>query len=288
MGISIDGPKDLHNAYRVDKRNNPTFDAVLRGISTLKRHAVEFNTLTVVNRRNALRPLEVYEFLKEIGSGFLQFIPLVERRRNNPARQLGLHLATPPSPQDDRASSVTSWSVEPEAWGSFLIDIFERWVRRDVGHVFVQMFDVALGNWMGIGSGLCVFNETCGRSLAIEHNGDVYSCDHYVYPEYRLGNLMNRSLGDMVNSARQRTFGTDKRDTLPRYCRECPVRFACHGECPKHRFLRTPSGEPGLNYLCAGYRRFFLHVDPHMQKMANLLRQGRPAAHIMSDFNPSR
>ncbi len=285
VGISIDGPKVLHDAYRVDKRQKPTFDAVLRGIRTLKRHAVAFNTLTVVNRKNSQRPVEVYEFLKDIGSGFLQFIPLVERKRDDAAGALGLNLATPPRPGATAPSPpVTAWSVEADAWGSFLTAIFDRWIRRDVGRVFVQMFDAALGNWMHLGPGLCVFSETCGRALAMEHNGDVYACDHYVYPEYKLGNLLNQSLGDMVNGAQQKKFGADKRDTLPRYCRECPVRFACHGECPKHRFIRTPDGEPGLNYLCAGYRRFFTHADPFMRRMADLLRCGHPAAGIMDEL----
>ncbi len=282
VGLSIDGPRALHDAYRVDKRQKPTFDLVMRGLKLLKKHAVTFNTLTVVNRKNSQHPLEVYRFLKETGSGFIQFIPLVERRRDDTARTLGLDLATPPEPGAPAPESpVTSWSVEAETYGEFLTTIFDEWVKKDVGAVFVQLFDVALGNWMGMGGSLCVFSETCGRALALEHNGDLYSCDHYVYPQYKLGNLMNQSLGDMVDSAQQRKFGQDKKDSLPRYCRECPVRFACHGECPKHRFIKTPDGEPGLNYLCAAYKRFFTHIDAPMKLMANLLRAGRPAADVM-------
>jgi len=271
IGVSIDGPRALHDTYRVDKGGRPTFDKVIGGIEVLRRHGVEFNTLTVVNNVNVRHPLEVYRFLKEIGSGFIQFIPLVER--SSP----GEMLAEPES----LSSQVTSWSVPSEAYGEFLVRIFEEWVRRDVGRVFVQTFDVALGNWSGMGGGLCVFSENCGRAVALEHNGDVYSCDHYVYPQYRLGNLLNQSLGEMLDSPEQEKFGRDKSATLPRYCRECEVRFACHGECPKHRFIRTPDGEAGLNYLCAGYKRFFTHVDPYMRVMTNLLRAERAPATIM-------
>jgi uncharacterized protein len=244
---------------------------------------VEFNTLTVVNRINSQHPLEVYEFLKEIGSGFIQFIPLVERKADTHFNPHGLDLAMPPQVEDadTEDSPVTGWSVRSKDYGKFLVSIFERWVRRDVGRVFVQIFDVALGNWMGMGGGLCVFSEKCGTALALEHNGDLYSCDHFVYPEFKLGNILNKSLGEMVNSEQQRKFGSDKADTLPKYCRECEVRFACHGECPKHRFIRTPDGEEGLNYLCAAYKQFFNHIDPYMKAMGWLLQNRRPAAEVM-------
>ncbi len=283
VGLSVDGPAELHDAYRVDKRQRPTFDRVMRGLEFLQKHKVEYNTLTVVNRKNSKQPLKVYRFLKSIGSTYLQFIPLVERKADTQAQGMGLDLATPPDLDDPTGefAMVTSWSVIPVAYGKFLIKIFNDWVKSDVGQVFVQIFDVALGNWMGLGSGLCVFAEKCGRALALEHNGDLYSCDHFVYPKYKLGNLMNQSLGAMVDSPQQTKFGSDKFDTLPQYCIECPVRFACNGECPKHRFIKTPSGEPGLNYLCAGYKQFFTHVDPYMRTMANLLQQRRPAADIM-------
>jgi uncharacterized protein len=226
--------------------------------------------------------MAVYRFLNEIGSTYLQFIPIVERSPDRRAKQMGFDLNLPPVPgQAVSTSPVTAWSVGSEDYGQFLIAIFEEWVRTDVGRTFVQMFDVALGNWMGIGSSLCVFAETCGNALALEHDGDLFSCDHYVYPDYRLGNILNRSIVAMVQSSEQRKFGTDKSDTLPTYCRECEVRFACNGECPKHRFILTPSGEPGLNYLCAGYKRFFTHVDPYMKTMVDLLRSGRPASDIM-------
>ncbi len=283
VGLSIDGPRHLHDHYRVDKKQNGTFDEVVRGLNVLKKHQVEFNTLTVVNRVNSRHPLEVYRFLRDIGSGFIQFIPLVERQAPTRLKVLGFDLADPPEPgmEHDPDSPVTPWSVESHQYGRFLCDIFDEWVRTDVGRVFVQLFDVALGNWMGLGASLCLFAETCGSALAIEHNGDLYACDHYVYPQYRLGNIMNQSLGQMVQSEQQTKFGRDKRDTLPEYCKKCEVRFACNGECPKHRFIKTPDGEDGLNYLCPAYKKFFNHIDPFLRTMAQLLRAGQPAAAIM-------
>jgi uncharacterized protein len=283
VGLSIDGPRPLHDQYRVDKGQKPTFDAVMRGLECLKYHRVEFNTLTVVSRANAQRPLEVYRFLKKIGSEFIQFIPLVERAAPVQAKAQGFDFAEPPDllGPEKNAAAVTEWSVEAAQYGNFLCAIFDEWVRRDVGQTFVQLFDVALGNWMGLGSSLCVFAEKCGAALAIEHNGDLYSCDHFVYPRYRLGNVMNQSLGAMVNSPAQIKFGSDKADLLPQFCRQCEVRFACNGECPKHRFIQAPGGEAGLNYLCAAYKKFFHHIDPHMKTMSQLLRRGRAAADIM-------
>lgn len=283
VGLSIDGPAKLHDAYRVTKKGGRSYAKVLAGLQLLKKHRVEFNTLTVVNAVNSRHPLEVYRFLRDIGSGFIQFIPLVERLADAEAKELGLDLAVPPRVDEEGSvrMPVTDWSAQPKAYGQFLCDIFDEWVRRDVGRTFVQIFDVTLGNWMGTGGGLCVFSETCGTALAMEHNGDVYSCDHYVYPRYKLGNLLNQSLGEMVSSEFQRQFGVDKKSTLPRYCRECDVRHLCHGECPKHRFLRTPDGEAGLNYFCAAYKQFFHHSGPAMQIMARLLQSGRAPAEIM-------
>lgn len=285
VGVSIDGPADLHDTYRVDPQGRPSFARVLQGIEKLKQHRVEFNTLTVVNRRSVKHPLKVYRFLKEIGSRFIQFIPLVERKGE---AQKGGRLAGPPIPGRPNHASPTTWSVAPVAYGSFLIDIFDEWVCHDVGTIFVQLFDNALGSWLGHGSSLCVFAETCGRAIAVEHDGSVFACDHFVYPRYRLGRLGERTLAEMVDSAAQRKFGADKRDTLPVYCRRCEVRFACHGECPKHRFLQTPDGEPGLNYLCAAYQRFFRHIDPYMRTMVELLRQHRSPAQIMPLARQSR
>jgi uncharacterized protein len=300
VGLSVDGPAELHDLYRVDKRQQPTFGAVMRGLELLKKHGVDFNTLTVVNRANSRQPVEIYRFLKSIGSQFLQFIPLVERAALENLSALGYEFAEPPelrvadhrvSPNKNHihqqaetvlgAPPVTPWSVEAERYGNFLCAVFDEWVRHDVGQTFVQLFDVALGNWMGLGSFLCVFAEKCGAALAIEHNGDVFSCDHYVYPRHKLGNVMNQSLGAMVNSPQQIRFGNDKSDSLPKFCRDCEVRFACNGECPKHRFIQTPDGEDGLNYLCAGYKKFFNHIDPHMKTMARLLQNDEAPARIM-------
>ena len=283
IGLSIDGPRELHDAHRKNKAGGPTFDLVSRGMQLLKDHGVEFNTLTVVSRTNVSSPLEVYDFLRESGSGYIQFIPLVERLPTPSAAVAGLDFAEPPEP-DQQESAVTDWSVPAEAYGDFLTTIFDAWVRRDVGRVFVQMFDVSLGIWSGHGPGLCLFLPDCGEAIAIEHNGDVYSCDHFVYPKYQIGNIMNTSLATMVNSVQQREFGEAKSAQLPKFCRDCDVRFACHGECPKHRFMKTPEGEPGLNYLCAGYKKFFRHIDPNMRRMTELLKSRRAPAHIMSEL----
>lgn len=283
IGLSIDGPPKLHDTYRVDKKGGATYEKVVHGLKMLKKHGVEFNTLTVVNKVNSQKPLEVYRFLKEIGSGFMQFIPLVERLADEEAKKLGLDLAVPPraDQEGEVAMPVTDWSVQPKQYGIFLSEIFDEWVKQDVGRYYVQMFDITLGNWVGAPGGLCVFSPTCGTAMALEHNGDLYSCDHFVYPRYKLGNILNKTIGDMVNSEFQRNFGQDKSRTLPRYCLECDVRFLCHGECPKHRFLRTPEGDPGLNYLCAGYKHFFHHTLKPMQTMRDLLRAGRAPAEIM-------
>lgn len=283
VGISIDGPRDLHDTYRVDRKQNSTFDRVMRGIGLCRRHGVQFNTLTCVTRKNSRKPLEVYNFLKKIGSRYMQFIPIVERKPDADALKLDLTLATPPEPdaEDEESRAVTPWSVLPRDYGVFLTTIFDQWVRHDVGQTFVQIFDVALGNWMGVGGGLCIFSENCGRALAIEHNGDLYACDHYVYPQYLQGNIRDKSIAEMVESPEMKKFGKDKSDTLPGYCRRCEFRFACHGECPKHRFMKTPDGEPGLNYLCPAYKKFYAHIDPHMKTMGQLLRQNQPPATIM-------
>jgi uncharacterized protein len=283
IGLSIDGPQDLHDLYRVDRKGRGSFDRVMRGLQFLRKHGTQFNTLTVLNRENARQPQRVYRFLKDAGARFLQFIPLVERCADGESKELGLDLALPPDREDkeEELSPVTDWSVRPRAYGNFLIAMFDEWVRRDVGSVFVQIFDTALAAWAGAGAGLCVFAETCGTAMVLEHNGDLFACDHFVYPKYRLGSICHSSLREMAGSARQTQFGNDKRDALPKQCRTCDVLFACRGACPKHRFLCTPDGEPGLNYLCAGFRRFFHHATPYMEAMARLLRAGRPPAEIM-------
>ncbi len=283
VGISIDGPRRIHDAWRVDRRQQPTFDLVMRGVEVLKRHRVDFNTLTVVSRTNADHALNIYRFLKKIGSRYMQFIPLVERLPDERAIEENLDFAAPTQSEswEEKEAPVTEWSVQPDQFGRFLIEIFDEWIRSDVGTVFVNHFDAALANFYGVPAGMCVHRETCGDAMILEHNGDIYACDHYMYPEWKLGNILDDNPGVLCNSPGQRKFGSDKRDTLPQYCRECPVVFACHGECPKHRFLRTPDGEGGLNYLCIGLKNFFLHITPAMNQMVMLLEQHRPVAEIM-------
>ena len=282
VGLSIDGPRDLHDRFRIDKGGRPTFDDVVRGMQVLQAHGVDFTTLTVVHRDTARRALEVYDTLTALGSRFLQFIPIVERVDPAPVQPTAGAMRTGFASPDDPSATVTPWSVRPDDYGTFLCDVFDRWVRRDVGRVAVQIFEVALESWLGMPQSVCLFRETCGDALAIEHNGDVYSCDHYVYPSHRLGNVIDHPLASLATSAAQRAFGDAKRDALPGYCRRCEVRFACHGECPKNRFATTPDGEPGLNYLCQGYTRFFTHIDPFMRVMADQVRGGRPAADVMA------
>ena len=268
IGISLDGPQPLHDAYRVDKGGRPTFERVMAGLALLKRHGVDFNVLTCVHAANADAPLEVYRFLRdEAQAQFIQFIPVVERIEGTAVTPKGVRLS--------------ERSVTGPAYGRFLIAVFDEWVRRDVGQVFVQIFDVALAAWAGLRPGLCIFEETCGTALALEHNGDLYSCDHFVEPQYYLGNIREESLISLVGSEQQRQFGLAKRDTLPRYCRECKVQFVCNGGCPKNRFTTTPQGEPGLNYLCAAYKAFFTYIDPAMRFMAAELRADRPPANVM-------
>ena len=277
IGLSIDGPAEIHDAYRVDKGGQPTFARVMHGLDTLKKHVVEFNTLTVINRKNSYHARQVYRFLKEIGSKYLQFIPIVEQVAATPDPN-GLMLLKPYARQK---TTVSEWSVEPLQFGKFLSTVFDEWVLSDVGRVFVQIFDVALESWSGLPQSLCVFAPQCGKALAVEHNGDLYSCDHFVYPENKLGNIMERAMSGLVNSPQQARFGSAKATSLPSDCQKCDVRFACNGECPKHRFNTTASGEYGLNYLCAGYKHFFHHIDPYMRFMANELRQDGSPARVM-------
>jgi uncharacterized protein len=271
VGISIDGPRELHDGNRVDKGGKATFDDVMRGLRLLQAHKVQYNVLTTVNRLNGDYPLEVYRFLRDdVGTDWMQFIPVVER------------LDEHGRPDPMHGTEVSSRSVRADQLGRFLTTIFDEWVRHDVGRVFVQTFEAAIRNHFGAaGSGLCVFNETCGAGLALEHNGDLYSCDHFVEDDYRLGNINETPMAELVASDRQLAFGLAKRDTLPAYCRSCDVRFACHGGCPKDRFIETPDGEPGLNYLCAGYKAFFGHVDRPMRMMSDLLRAGRAPVELM-------
>jgi uncharacterized protein len=281
VGISIDGPRRLHDAYRVNKGGKGSFDQVMRGLAHLRRAGVEWNALTTIHAANAGHAREVYAFLRdECGASFIQFIPIVERIGDADSdAEWGSWRDRPLYVQ--AGHHVTSRSVTAEQYGRFLIDVFEDWVRRDVARVYVQMFEVALANWAGEPPGLCVHSETCGLALAMEHTGDVYSCDHFVEPRHRLGNITERHMADLVASREQRRFGLDKRDTLPPYCLACDVRFACHGGCPKDRFIDTPDGDPGLNYLCAGYQAFFHHIGRPMSLMSGLLARRRSPAEIM-------
>jgi uncharacterized protein len=287
IGISIDGPQDLHDAYRVNKGGGGSFDQVMRGWRLLYEHGVEYNILCTVHAANQDHPLKVYRFFRdELKTQFIQFIPIVERATAQilPLANIGWsERAGGERPlYTQSGSQVTDRTVYAEKYGEFLIAIFDEWVRHDVGKIFVQMFDVALGAWLGQPGGLCIFAPTCGRALALEHNGDLYSCDHFVEPDFLLGNIQSEHMLKIVSSEQQRQFGEAKLTTLPRYCRECEVRFACHGGCPKNRFIHTPDGEPGLNYLCAGYKAFFNHVDQPMKMMTMLINMRRPPADIMS------
>lgn len=267
VGLSLDGPEHLHDKYRLDKGGQGSFERVMSGLDLLRKHQVEFNILTTVHAGNMNHPLDVYRFLRDdVGTQFIQFIPIVERK-NQTGHQEGYQ--------------VTKRSINGLGYGKFLISVFDEWVQRDVGRVFVQIFDVALGVWYGQRAGLCIFEETCGLALAMEHNGDLYSCDHYVEPNFFLGNINQENLIDLVATEKHNLFGSAKRDTLPRYCRECEVRFNCNGGCPKNRIRRTPDGEEGLNYLCQGYKAFFNHIDGPMKAMVRLLRMGRPPADVM-------
>lgn len=294
VGLSIDGPRHMHDAFRVDKGGKPTFDRVLRGLDVLKAHGVEWNALTTINSANGDHGLEVYRYLRDdLGAKFMQFIPIVERVTDDvlPLTSVGwgersgrTHSKRPLYRQ--QGSTVTHRSVTADQYGRFLNAAFDEWVRHDVGDVFVQSFDTALGHWLGYEDfGSCVHAPTCGRALALEHNGDLYSCDHFVEPEYRLGNIADLASGKtlltLVDSPQQIAFGQAKRDSLPAYCRSCDVRFACNGGCPKDRFITTPDGEPGLHYLCAGYQAFFRHINAPMLVMADLLRRGADADGVM-------
>jgi uncharacterized protein len=278
VGISIDGEEHNHDHYRKTVSGATTFRRVMKGIELLHRNSVEFNTLSCINSYNVNYASETYRFLKRIGSGFIQFLPVVERiSLHKKAKSLNL---VPAGAKGE--ALVTDWSVPAGDFGKFLITIFNEWVRNDVARYYVQIFDVTLANYIGEMPGLCVFSETCGDALVMEHNGDLFSCDHFVYPEYLLGNILSQPLTDLVKSQQQFDFGISKRNGLPLYCLRCDVRYACHGECPKHRFNFTPDGKPGLNYLCEGYKMFFHHVEPYMDFMAKELKNKRAPANVMS------
>jgi uncharacterized protein len=277
VGISIDGEEHNHDHFRRTSSGGPSFKRVMKGIELLRRNKVDFNTLSVVNSYNARYAAETYKFLKEIGSGFMQFLPVAERLSEDQS-------TNQPSLVSNSfrgEAKVAEWSVGSMEFGEFLITIFDEWVRNDVASYYIQIFDTTLANYVGENPGLCIFSETCGAALALEHNGDLYSCDHFVFPEYYLGNITETRIAEMVKSRQQIEFGIDKRNKLPTQCKQCDVRYACHGECPKHRFQMTSAGEPGLNYLCEGYKRFFHHVEPYMEFMARELNNKRAPANVM-------
>ena len=282
IGVSLDGPAAIHDRYRKDRQGNGTFDRVMQGVRLLQKHGVEFNALACVGRETARRPLDVYRFFKEAGIRYIQFTPIIERVAAGEAEKLGLWLAGPAALEHKEPNTrVTPWSVEPAAYGDFLVAIYEEWVRNDVGETFVMNFEWALNAWIGDGSPVCIFSRQCGRALAMEHDGSVFACDHYVYPEYRLGTVLNDDLAHMVESSIASGFGPHKEKTLPRCCRECDVLEACWGGCPKHRFATAPDGEPGLHYLCAGYKKFFRHIRKYLHAMTQLLGEGLPVSLVM-------
>lgn len=275
VGLSVDGPEDLHDRYRRTAGGGPSFAAVMRAIETLDRNAVDWNALAVVNVYNARHPDRFYDFFRSVGCHYIQFTPVVERLVRHAD---GRHLAS----VADTSASLADFSVTPGLWGDFLCRVFDRWVRADVGTYFVQLFDATLANWVGVPPGVCSLGSYCGHAGVVEHNGDIYSCDHFVFPEYRLGNILDRPLLDMMYSGRQRDFGSAKRGALPRQCRECRYTDICNGECPRNRFVLSADGQPGLNYLCEGYYRFFSHSEPYMRFMRDELLAGRPASNVMA------
>jgi uncharacterized protein len=284
VGLSIDGPQELHDRFRVDKGGQPTFEKVFAAGQLLQKYKIPFNTLTVVNRVNAKKPLDVYRFIsRELRPRQLQFIPCVEPKVfENTAPKKWDPAALPV--QEARAahpgnpdSVVTEWSVDPDDWGYFLRKVWDDWYRRDYGKIHVNLFETAVAQWMGMASQLCIYNDFCGKGVALEHDGSVYACDHYVYPEYKLGNIAEKHISRMIFSDEQRKFGFAKRDDLPQQCRECKYLFACNGECPKNRLIRTRDGEPGLNYLCSGLMKFWQHIDGDMKGILQQVeRSGLP------------
>ncbi len=276
VGISIDGPQEYHDHYRVTPAGKPSWEKVMQGISLLKKHRVEWNAMAVVNAYNAEHPLEFYHFFRDNGCQYLQFTPIVERLTEHEDGRTLASLA------DDREIPLADASVTPQQWGNFLCTIFDDWVRHDVGKTFVEIFDCTLANWMGVLPGICAYSKECGHAGVMEHNGDVYSCDHFVFPEYKLGNIREQSLIDMLYGEKQQAFSRLKHTSLPRQCKECDMEFACHGECPKNRFEKDKYGEPGLNYLCQGYYQYYTHVAPYMDFMKRELLAQRPPANIMN------
>lgn len=289
VGLSLDGPEAVHDIYRVDKDGKPTCAKVLDVFRMMRRHGVEVNVLATVNRESSRHPLDVYRYFKEHGVQYIQFIPIIERLPESKANRMGIPLAPPPSlTREEKWTTVTPWSVAPEQYGEFLIRIYEEWIRNDVGQIFVMNFEWSLGAWAGAMPGMCHVSPRCGMNLILEYNGDIFSCDHFMYPAYRLGNILDGGLRKMVQSKKQTAFGASKETALPGYCLNCMFLFACRGGCPKHRFAKSPDGEPGLNYLCEGFKKFFHYVNPSMKHMVELIRKGMPAQKIMEEADGSR
>ncbi len=282
VGLSLDGPKHIHDRYRRRRDGRGSFAEAFRGLKLLQKHGVEYNVMACVARETAKKPLPVYNFFKHEGVEFIQFTPIVERMADARSKQHGLRLASPAAlTGTDEQAGLAPWSVDPHEYGDFLIDVYEQWVRKDVGKTFVMNFEWALNAWIGNPSPVCIHAQQCGRSMVLEHNGDVYSCDHYVYPDYRLGSITADDLGGMVEKSLRQGCGIAKETALPSLCRQCEVLAACRGGCPKHRFARTWNGEPGLHYLCDGYKNFFLHIRKYLQVMTQLLENGLPVSYVM-------
>lgn len=279
IGISLDGPSILHDYYRTTKNGKPTFNEVMKGLHFLKKHNVDFNILATVNSYNVDYPIEIYDFFKAIDARYIQFTPIVEREMHQTNAKKEIQLASPKT--DNQTATVTEWSVDPVKYGNFLIKIFDKWVKEDVGEFFITNFDAMLANWYGVEPPTCIFAKKCGHAIAMEYNGDVYSCDHFVFSDYKLGNIKNHTLETLLNLPEQIQFGNDKQDKLPKQCKECDFLFACNGECPKNRFMKTADGEDHLNYLCEGFQNFYHHIDNDMKFMVGELRANRAPSNIM-------
>ncbi len=282
VGVSVDGPERFHDHYRKDVNNNPTFKKVIQSVERLKYHGVSFNTVTVLNNMNIQYPREVYRFLKDFGEGFIQFIPAIEPIGKSIKNNMGSVSEFPLKPTlKNAAAGLSRSSITPGQFADFYIQIFNEWIKKDIGDYFVQFFDVALNNWMGMPSPLCTFSKSCENSGVLEHNGDIYTCDHYVYPEYKLGNIMDSDLAQIMEI--QKDIRPGKSETLPGCCQKCEYLFACNGGCPKHRIIESPDGKPGLNYFCQAYKKIFRHMSPYMDLMKKLLQSGRPA-YLIKDY----
>lgn len=289
VGLSLDGPAHVHNRHRADRAGHPTFDKVFEALKRLQKHKVDYNVLCCVTRESPEEALDVYHFFKESGVEFIQFIPVVERLPDSASQKLGLTLSGPPTRQDVSGSTdsdeadplVTPWSVSPEGFGQFMCSVFDEWIRHDVEKTIVMNFEWAMNSWLYGDSPACVYSKRCGKAVILEHDGEIYACDHFVYPEYRRGNIVTEDLADILDSVAQGEFGDDKETDLTAYCRECDALFACNGDCPKHRFGYSPDGEAGLSYLCPSYKLYFRHINRFMKALCQLHSNNLPLYHVM-------